>query len=51
MAREQLDWHPRINLDTAFDWKFEWRHDHAAGEHVGKLTEEQISRFQDRLSR
>lgn len=50
-AREQLDWHPRIDLGTALDWTVEWRRRHAAGEHVGKLTEEQISRFQDRLSR
>jgi len=50
-ARQQLDWHPRIDLGTALDWTVEWRRRHAAGEHVGKLTEEQISRFQDRLSR
>jgi len=49
-AREQLDWHPRIDLGTALDWTVEWRRRLAAGEHVGKLTEEQIGRFQDRLS-
>ena len=50
-ARERLHWHPRIDLGTALDWTVEWRRRHAAGEHVGRLTEEQISRFQDRLSR
>ena len=50
-AREQLDWHPRIDLDTALEWTVEWRRRHAAGEHAGKLTEEQISHFQDRLRR
>jgi CDP-glucose 4,6-dehydratase len=50
-ARLQLNWQPQVDLGTALDWTIEWRRRHVAGEHAGKVTEEQIGRFQGRPSR
>jgi len=51
MSRERLDWRPRVDLGMALDWVIEWHRRHASGENARKLTEEQIARFQDGMSR
>jgi CDP-glucose 4,6-dehydratase len=50
-ARTKLGWRPSVDLDTALDWVIEWHRRHAGGEKARDLTEEQIARFQDGLSR
>jgi CDP-glucose 4,6-dehydratase len=50
-ARAQLKWRPAVDLATALDSVIEWHRRHAGGENARKLTEEQITRFQDGLSR
>jgi CDP-glucose 4,6-dehydratase len=50
-ARAKLGWRPSVDLDSALDWVIEWHRRHAGGERARGLTEEQIARFQDGLSR
>ncbi|MBV9772383.1 MAG: CDP-glucose 4,6-dehydratase [Gemmatimonadetes bacterium] len=50
-ARERLGWTPRLPLEAALEWIVEWYRAYRSGDDVRGITEAQISRYQDELSR
>jgi len=45
-ARAELNWHPRLRLETALEWLVQWYKAQAAGGDVHKLTLEQIAAYE-----
>lgn len=50
-AQAKLNWHPSIELSATLDSVVDWHRRQASGENARKLTEKQIARFQDGMSR
>jgi len=46
-AKSKLGWNPKINTETALRWTIEWYEKYFDGEDMRKVTEEQITKFQD----
>ena len=45
-ARTELDWHPRLRLETALEWLVTWYKAQAAGEDMHRLSLEQIAAYE-----
>lgn len=45
-SRARLGWKCRMPVDVALDWTVEWYAQHRAGESAGRLTLEQIERYE-----
>lgn len=48
LARRELAWRPRLDLNEAVDWTIDWYRSHAAGGDMRELTLDQIARYQAR---
>lgn len=49
LARRELGWRPRLDLNEAVDWTVDWYRTQAAGGDVRALTLDQIERYQARV--
>ena len=49
LARTQLGWRPRLDLETALTWVVEWSRAYREGEDLRSLCEAQIERYEERL--
>ena len=45
-ARNELDWRPRLNLETALEWTFRWFREFQNGADMAAETRAQIARFE-----
>ena len=51
LARRELAWQPRLDLDEAVDWTVDWYRAFGAGSDVSDLTLEQIDTYTSRMIR
>jgi len=50
-ARERLGWHARLSVAETLEWVAEWYRGHRDGADARELTEDQIGRYQELVSR
>ncbi|KKJ78366.1 CDP-glucose 4,6-dehydratase [Kiloniella litopenaei] len=50
VAQQSLNWHPRLDLDETLNWIVSWYKEHAAGNCVKNITQQQIETFQTLLA-
>ena len=49
LARRELSWRPRLDLDEAVDWTIDWYRTYGAGGDVRAVTLQQIDRYASRV--
>jgi CDP-glucose 4,6-dehydratase len=49
-ARARLEWRPVLDLDTALAWIVDWHRAHARGEAMGRFSDLQIGKYEERLA-
>ena len=50
-ARAELDWQPKLKIETALEWTTAWYQAWKRGENLAEFTRKQIEEYQARLSR
>lgn len=47
LARQTINWQPRLSFATSIEWVATWHQAHLAGDDMAATTRDQITRFQD----
>jgi CDP-glucose 4,6-dehydratase len=50
-AGRTLDWHPRLDIRESLSWTADWYLAHSAGENMAALSEAQLMRYRELMSR
>jgi CDP-glucose 4,6-dehydratase len=51
LARQTLDWHPRLGIRESLSWTADWYAAHSAGENMLAFSETQIARYRELMER